>query len=446
MDKQHLQEYLSHYHSYQTEFHQAVLDLWDDVGTHYHKRDDYQHAKLWQRLIEPDRVIRFRVTWQDDNNQTQVNRAWRVQHSNALGAYKGGLRFHPSVNESILKFLAFEQSFKDALTMLPMGGAKGGADFDPKGKSDNEVMRFCHALMDSLYHYIGEELDVPAGDIGVGEREISYLFGHYVKITRRFAGGVLTGKNPNFGGSCGREEATGYGVVYFIESMLGAQNDTLEQKRIAISGAGNVALFAAEKALAEGARVITLSDSDGTIYCEEGLDEEQLDWIKALKFERRGRLYESADAFSNISYAKGKTPWHIPCDIAAPCATQNELQAEDAKTLCQQGVQLVAEGANMPLTSEALKYFRSHKVLVAPAKACNAGGVAVSGLERTQNAQFQRWSLSKVEGELQNIMRSIHAQCIHHADQDSDYTDYVKAANLASFRRLADAVLAYGIY
>ncbi len=424
----------------QSEFLQAVTEVAEDVQEVYRDHEDYRKLNILERMAEPDRMIHFRVTWEADDGSIHVNRAWRVQFNNALGAYKGGLRFHPTVNASILKFLGFEQCFKNALTGLPMGGAKGGSDFDPKGKSDAEIRRFCQALMDELHHYIGENRDVPAGDIGAGSREIGFLFGHYIKLTQQFTG-VLTGKRPIFGGSCGREEATGYGAVYFLEEMLHAHDDELKGKKVIISGAGNVALHAAEKCMHKQAKVLCLSDSTGVLVFKDGLNEKQLEKIKKQKFNGGGSLKE----FSFGEFHKGKKPWHLEADIAMPCATQNDINKDDAKTLIKNGITIVVEGANMPLTAKAQDVIAAKDVLYAPGKAANAGGVAVSGLERTQNASMVSWPLDKVEQELQQIMKDIHHRCTEHIHKTNGVYHYKRGANIASFRKLADALVAYGV-
>jgi len=396
-----------------------------------------------EQLAEPDRIIRFRVAWKDDDGEIRVNRGWRVQHTHAIGPYKGGLRFAPHVNESVLKFLAFEQTFKNSLTNLPMGGAKGGADFDPHGRSDDEVMRFCQRFMEELYRYIGPDTDVPAGDMGVGDREIGFLFGHYIRLTNTFQGS-LTGKGLSYGGSAVRKEATGYGAVYFLRNMLERADEPLEGKRVAISGAGNVALYAAEKAIQEGARVVTLSDSHGHIRCEAGLEAEALEEIKTLKFRERGRLAELDGRISGLEYTEGEAPWGVPCDVAMPCATQNEIGAEAAAALVDHGLMAVVEGANMPCTEEAIECFREHRVLFAPGKAANAGGVAVSGREQTQNVARVSWPRNEVDRRLKEIMRDIHDKCTDEMEDDGG-VDYLDAANRAGFRKVAEAMLAYGV-
>ena len=419
---------------HQTEFLQAVQEVMDSLWPFLQTNPRYSSQGLLERLVEPERAIQFRVAWVDDKGQVQVNRAWRVQHSSAIGPYKGGLRFHPSVNLGILKFLAFEQTFKNALTTLPMGGGKGGSDFDPKGKSDGEVMRFCQAMMMELYRHIGPDTDVPAGDIGVGGREVGFLNGMYKKLANE-TGSVLTGKGLSFGGSLIRPEATGYGVVYFALEMLKAVNQDFRNQRVAISGSGNVAQYAALKSLELGARVLTMSDSEGTLIHEAGINRELLDAIFHLKNEKRGRLSELA-AERGLRFEKGRTPWHVPVDIALPCATQNELNAEDAKTLVANGVQAVAEGANMPTTLDAVDVFLKARTLYAPGKASNAGGVAVSGLEMSQNAMRLSWSADEVDQRLHGIMESIHDNCVR----------YGKRANIAGFVKVADAMLQQGVY
>ncbi|MCL4124067.1 UNVERIFIED_CONTAM: hypothetical protein GTU68_052430 [Idotea baltica] len=411
----------------------------------YLENSKYRDAQILERLTEPDRIITFRVCWQDDEGNVRVNRAWRVQFNNALGAYKGGLRFHPSVSVSILKFLGFEQIFKNSLTGLPMGGAKGGSNFNPKGKSDNEVMRFCQNLMLELHRHIGEVTDVPAGDIGVGAREISYLFGQYIRLTNRWTG-VLTGKVVGFGGSLIRKEATGYGCVYFCENMLNHANKKLKNTKIAISGSGNVAIYAAEKALEKGAKVVSLSDSGGSVYIKKGITSEQLDFVKELKEVRRGRISEMAEKFKDIDYFENERPWKFECDVAMPCATQNEIEVEDAKNLVKNGVMAVAEGANMPSTMEAIEVFRSNRVLFAPGKAANAGGVSVSGLEQSQNAMRVNWTSEEVDNRLIQIMKEIHTRCVDNAPKtDDNYVDYVDGANIGGFVKVAKAMLGYGI-
>lgn len=432
---------LETHHPHQDEFHQAVIEVFEDVKDFYNDHDEYKKYAIAERLIEPDRIINFRVTWVDDAGKVQVNRGWRVQFNNAIGAYKGGLRFHPTVNESILKFLGFEQCFKNALTGMPMGGGKGGSDFDPKGKSDMEVMRFCQAFMEELHRHIGPSIDVPAGDINVGTREIGYLFGHYLKIENQFQG-VITGKGPNFGGSCGRTEATGYGCIYFLEEMLKAHDQKLSGKTVIISGAGNVALHAAEKAIAENAKVLCLSDSKGLLHFKDGLTDQDLKEIKKIKTEQHGAL---KDYKKNGEYKDGAEPWSIKADIALPCATQNEVDEKEAKMLVEHGVIAIAEGANMPLTAKAQDIIMKNKIIYGPAKAANAGGVAVSGLERTQNAEMRSWSLDRVDRELREIMKDIHARSIEHIERRNGIYNYRKGANIASFKKIADTLVAYGV-
>jgi glutamate dehydrogenase (NADP+) len=425
------------------EFHQAVREFVESVMPYVLEHPELERAQILERMTEPDRIVIFRVAWEDDEGHVRVNRAWRVQFNNSIGPYKGGLRFHPSVNQSILKFLGFEQCFKNALTGLPMGGAKGGANFNPKGKSDREVMRFCQSLMVELHRHIGEDTDVPAGDIGTGAREISYLFGQYKRTENRFTG-VLTGKGLAFGGSLVRTEATGYGVVYFTANMLGHLGQDLVGKRCAISGSGNVAIYTAQKATELGARVVTMSDSDGSIYDPDGIDAEKLEFIKELKERRRGRIAEYAERYG-CEFLQGQRPWSVPCDIAFPCATQNELDVEDAQALIDGGVQAVVEGANMPTTLAAMHLLRDRGVMFGPAKAANAGGVAVSGLEQSQNSLRISWGHEEVDSRLQGIMRGIHQQCVASGSDGGGRVDYVKGANLAGFKRLADAMLAYGV-
>ena len=394
-------------------------------------------------MVEPERVIMFRVPWVDDKGNVRVNRGFRIQMNNAIGPYKGGLRFHPSVNLSILKFLAFEQVFKNSLTTLPMGGGKGGSDFDPKGKSDNEVMRFCQSFMTELYRHIGADADVPAGDIGVGGREIGYLFGMYKKITKQFEG-VLTGKPLSYGGSLIRPEATGYGTVYFAREMLATRGDSFEGKKVTISGSGNVAQYAAEKCLELGATVLTLSDSNGTIVAKDGITKKQLAWIMDLKNVKRGRIAEAAKKFG-FEYLEGKRPWSVKCDIALPCATQNELNGAEAKTLLKNGVICVAEGANMPSTPEAIEAFQKAGILYAPGKASNAGGVATSGLEMSQNSLRLSWTREEVDARLLKIMQDIHEACVKYGKNADGSVDYVRGANVAGFVKVADAMLSQGV-
>ena len=395
-------------------------------------------------MVEPERAITFRVAWVDDSGEIQVNRGYRVQMNSAIGPYKGGLRFHPTVNASILKFLAFEQVFKNSLTTLPMGGGKGGSDFDPKGKSDNEIMRFCHAFMSELFRYIGPNTDVPAGDIGVGGREIGFLFGMYKKLRNEFTG-VLTGKGQSWGGSLIRPEATGYGTVYFAKSMLETKGDSIKGKKVTVSGSGNVAQYAAEKILDLGGKVLTLSDSSGYIYDEDGIDRAKLAYVMELKNEKRGRISEYIEAYPKAKFVKGKTPWEVKCDVAMPCATQNELNGEDAKMLLDNGCMCVSEGANMPSTKEAVHTFQKARILYAPGKASNAGGVATSGLEMSQNSLRLKWSRKEVDNKLKDIMSDIHKSCLEYGKDEDGYIDYVRGANIAGFVKVADAMLAQGI-
>ncbi|MGA8853663.1 MAG: NADP-specific glutamate dehydrogenase [Christiangramia sp.] len=426
------------------EFMQAVHEVAETVIPFIEKNKKYQNKMLLERMVEPERMVMFRVPWLDDNGDIQVNRGFRIQMNSAIGPYKGGLRFHPSVNLSILKFLAFEQVFKNSLTTLPMGGGKGGSDFDPKGKSDNEVMRFCQSFMTELQRHIGADRDVPAGDIGVGGREIGYLFGQYKRIQNEFTG-ILTGKGRSYGGSLIRPEATGYGNVYFTENMLKTKGEKLEGKTVVISGAGNVAQYAAEKATQLGAKVVTMSDSGGFIYDKDGIDKEKLQFIMELKNEKRGRISEYLDKYSSAEYHEGKTPWGIKCDIALPCATQNELQEEDAKTLVKNGCICVGEGANMPCTPEAIEVFHKEKILFSPGKASNAGGVATSGLEMSQNSMRYSWTAEEVDKKLHEIMNDIHEKCVEYGTTEDGYVDYVKGANIAGFVKVADAMLSQGV-
>jgi len=426
------------------EFMQAVHEVAETVIPFIEKNKKYQNKMLLERMVEPERVVMFRVPWLDDNGDIQVNRGFRIQMNSAIGPYKGGLRFHPSVNLSILKFLAFEQVFKNSLTTLPMGGGKGGSDFDPKGKSDNEVMRFCQSLMTELQRHIGADCDVPAGDIGVGGREIGFLFGQYKRIQNEFTG-ILTGKGRSYGGSLIRPEATGYGNVYFAQNMLKTRGEKLEGKTIVISGAGNVAQYAAEKATQLGAKVITMSDSGGFIYDKDGIDAEKLQFIMELKNERRGRISEYVDKYSSAEYHEGETPWGIKCDIALPCATQNELEVKDAKTLVKNGCMCVGEGANMPCTPEAIEIFHKEKILFSPGKASNAGGVATSGLEMSQNSMRYSWTSEEVDKKLHEIMNDIHEACVEYGTREDGFVDYVRGANIAGFVKVADAMLAQGV-
>jgi glutamate dehydrogenase (NADP+) len=428
---------------HEPEFHQAVQEVAQSVIPFILDNTAYQEAGILQRMTEPDRSIIFRVVWADDAGNIQVNRGYRVQFNNSIGPYKGGLRFHPSVNLSILKFLGFEQTFKNSLTTLPMGAGKGGANFDPKGKSDREIMRFCQSFMTELVHHIGPHTDVPAGDIGVGAREISYMFGQYKRLSGRFDGS-LTGKALEFGGSLIRKEATGYGNAYFMEEMLRHRGDSIEGKNCVISGSGNVALYCAEKVLQLGGKVVTLSDSSGFIHDSGGINLEKLNWIMDLKTRRRGRLSEYRDMFGG-EYHAGQRPWNVPCDLAFPCATQNELESEDARALVDGGCLAVSEGANMPCTHEAVLTFRENGVLFGPGKAANAGGVAVSGLEMTQNSMRMAWTGPELEDRLQEIMKKIHRQCARYGEDPDGHMNYVRGANIAGFIKVADAMLAYGV-
>lgn len=426
------------------EFLQAVHEVAETVIPFIEKNKKYQNKMLLERMVEPERVIMFRIPWIDDAGNTQINRGFRIQMNSAIGPYKGGMRFHPSVNLSILKFLAFEQTFKNSLTTLPMGGGKGGSDFDPKGKSDNEVMRFCQSLMTELERHIGADTDVPAGDIGVGAREVGYMFGQYKRLRNEFTG-ILTGKGLSYGGSLIRPEATGYGNVYFAQNMLELKGDTIKGKTVVISGSGNVAQYAAEKATQLGAKVVTMSDSGGFIYDENGIDAAKLQFIQDLKNVRRGRISEYVDEYSSAKYFEGETPWGVNCDIAMPCATQNELHEEDAKKLVNNGCKLVGEGANMPCTPEAVTVFQNAKILFSPGKASNAGGVATSGLEMSQNSMRYNWSAEEVDKKLHEIMKNIHNACVQYGTQEDGYVDYVTGANIAGFVKVADAMLAQGV-
>lgn len=429
---------------HEPEFIQAVQEVAETVIPYIAKHKIYDDKSILLRMVEPERLISFRVSWVDDQGGIHVNRGYRIQMNSAIGPYKGGLRFHPSVNASILKFLAFEQVFKNSLTTLPMGGGKGGSDFDPKGKSDDEVMRFCHAFMIELCRHIGANTDVPAGDIGVGAREIGYLFGMYKKIRNEFTG-VLTGKGRSWGGSLIRPEATGYGTVYFAQSMLNTQKLDFSGKKVVISGSGNVAQYAAEKAIQLGAKVLTLSDSEGYIYEKEGIDEKKLAFIMDLKNNKRGRISEYQKKYPTAEFHKGKTPWSVKCDIALPCATQNELDGAGAKALLKNGCICVAEGANMPSTPEAIHEFHVARILFAPGKASNAGGVATSGLEMSQNSLRISWTRDEVDERLKGIMEDIHDSCVKYGKEKDGYCNYVKGANIAGFVKVADAMLAQGV-
>ena len=429
--------------SHEPEFMQAVREVSETVIPYIVSKKIYHGKNILMRMVEPERVLMFRVNWVDDSGEIRVNRGYRVQMNSAIGPYKGGLRFHPSVNLSILKFLAFEQVFKNSLTTLPMGGGKGGSDFDPKGKSDGEIMRFCQSFMTELFRYIGPNTDIPAGDIGVGEREIGYMFGQYKKLKKEFTG-VLTGKGLSWGGSLIRPEATGYGTVYFAENMLNHIKDSVKGKTVVISGSGNVAQFAAEKCIQLSAKVVSLSDSSGSIHDSEGITIEKLNFVMDLKNNRRGRIHEYVIKYPKAEFHKNKTPWEFPCDIALPCATQNELNLKDADILIKNGCICISEGANMPCTPEAIAAFKKHKLLYAPGKASNAGGVAVSGLEMAQNSLRYSWSREEVDNKLKDIMKDIHNSCLTHGNENG-YINYEKGANIAGFIKVADAMLAQGV-
>lgn len=426
------------------EFMQAVHEVAEAIIPFIEQTPKYQGKMLLERMVEAERIIIFRVVWQDDQGNTQVNRAYRIQMNSAIGPYKGGIRFHPSVNLSILKFLAFEQTFKNSLTTLPMGGGKGGSDFDPKGKSDNEIMRFCQAFMTELAKHIGADTDVPAGDIGVGAREVGYMYGQYKRLRNEFTG-VLTGKGITFGGSLIRPEATGYGNVYFAQSMLKTRGESFEGKTVAVSGSGNVAQYACQKATELGAKVVTMSDSSGYIYDADGIDAERLAFIMELKNVRRARISDYLEKYPNAKFVAGKRPWEVKCDVALPCATQNELNKEEAEMLIANGCMCVSEGANMPSTPDAIAVFQNAKILFAPGKASNAGGVATSGLEMSQNSLRLSWTSEEVDERLKRIMLDIHASCVKYGSDQSGYVDYVKGANIAGFVKVADAMLAQGV-
>ncbi len=426
------------------EYIQAVSEVLNSIEEEYNKHPEFEASNLIERLCIPDRINSFRVTWVDDQGKVQTNMGYRIQHNNAIGPYKGGIRFHASVNQSILKFLAFEQTFKNSLTTLPMGGAKGGSDFSPRGKCAAEVMRVCQAFMLELHRHVGPELDVPAGDIGVGGREVGYMFGMYKKLTRDFSG-TFTGKGLEFGGSLVRPEATGYGNIYFLVEMLKTRGLSLEGKKVLVSGSGNVAQYTAEKILQLGGKVMTMSDSDGYIYDPDGIDREKLDYIMELKNLYRGRIREYAEQYPGVKYVAGARPWGEKADIATPCATQNEINGDDARKLIANGVIAVSEGANMPSTPEAVKVFQDAKILYTPGKASNAGGVSVSGLEMTQNAQHLAWSAEEVDAKLHWIMESIHAACVKYGTEPDGYINYVKGANIAGFMKVAKAMMAQGI-
>ena len=429
----------------QIEFVQAVREVAEDVFDYIADKEEYHEYQILRRIAEPDRVISFRVCWEDDHNNIRVQRGWRVQNNNAIGPYKGGIRFHPSVTESVLKFLAFEQTFKNSLTGLPLGGAKGGANFNPKGKSDHEVMRFCQSFMTELYRHVGADVDIPAGDIGVGSREIGYMFGQYKRITNQFTG-VLTGKGLEYGGSRVRTEAAGYGAVYFAQNMLQRVSDAIEGKVCVVSGSGNVATHSVEKILHLGGKPVTLSDSMGFVHDPEGIDEEKLQWVKEHKTRNRGRISDYAKTFRGSKFYEGQRPWAVPCDLAFPCATQNELNGEDARRLVENGCVAVSEGANMPTRLDGVRFFRNAQVLYAPGKAANAGGVALSGFEMSQNSARLSWSETQLQDHLKDVMRGIHERCLEHGGvAGTDYIDYVRGSNIAGFVKVAKAMLAYGV-
>ncbi|MDH3207675.1 MAG: NADP-specific glutamate dehydrogenase [Gemmatimonadota bacterium] len=429
----------------QPEFVQAVQEVAEDIFEFIADKEEYHEYQILRRIAEPDRVVSFRVCWEDDDGNIRVQRGWRVKNNNAIGPYKGGIRFHPSVTESILKFMAFEQTFKNSLTGLQIDGGKGGANFNPKGKSDHEVMRFCQSFMTELYRHVGDDIDVPAGDIGVGTREIGYMFGQYKRITNRFTG-VLTGKGLEYGGSLIRTEATGYGAVYFLEDMLKRRGDSVEGKTVVVSGSGNVATHAVEKIIQLGGKAVTLSDSGGFIHDPDGIDREKLEWVKELKTIRRGRIAEYADEFKRATFHAGQRPWRVACDLAIPCATQNELDGDDATILVKNGCRGVSEGANMPTDLDGVHVFKDAQILYAPGKAANAGGVAVSGLEMSQNSARISWKEEELQLLLREIMQGIHDRCVAYGGTPrSDHIDYVRGANIAGFVKVADAMLAYGV-
>jgi glutamate dehydrogenase (NADP+) len=429
----------------QPEYVQAVQEVAEDIFDFIQDKEEYHEYQILRRIAEPDRVVSFRVCWEDNKGNIRVQRGWRVQNNNAIGPYKGGIRFHPSVTESVLKFLAFEQTFKNSLTGLPMGGGKGGANFNPKGKSDHEVMRFCQSFMTELYRHVGADVDVPAGDIGVGPREIGYMFGQYKRITNEFTG-VLTGKGLEYGGSLIRAEATGYGAAYFLENMLERVGNSIDGKTCVVSGSGNVATHAAEKINHLGGKVLTLSDSGGFIHDPDGIDPEKVNWVKQHKTKRRGRISDYVEEFKGAKFYEGKRPWGIKCDLAMPCATENELSGEDAKTLIKNGCIAVSEGANMPTNLDGVHVFKDAKILFAPGKAANAGGVAVSGLEMSQNSARISWKEAELQKLLTDIMKRIHDSCVEHGGTlGSEHIDYVRGANIAGFKKVADAMLAYGV-
>ena len=428
----------------ESEFHQAVKEVLTSVAPYLEAYPHLMDSKIMERMVEPERVIMFRVPWMDDSGEIQINRGYRVQMNSAIGPYKGGIRFHKSVNLSIMKFLAFEQTFKNSLTTLPMGGAKGGSDFSPRGKSDAEVMRFCQSFMTELQRHIGPDTDVPAGDIGVGGREIGFMFGQYKRLRDEFTG-TLTGKGQAWGGSLMRPEATGYGVCYFAQEMLATRGKSFEGQTVLISGSGNVAQFAAQKAMSLGAKVVSLSDSNGSIYDSDGLNEEKLAYVFELKNVRRGRIKEYVEKYPSAKYLEGQRPWSIPCDIALPCATQNEVDVNDAKTLVMNGCYCVCEGANMPTTPEAIEVFQNAKLLYSPGKASNAGGVATSGLEMSQNSMRLKWTAEEVDQKLHGIMKDIHSACINYGTEEDGYINYVKGANIAGFIKVANAMIEQGL-
>lgn len=428
----------------EVEFHQAVHEVVESLIPFIEENPQYSEAKILERMVEPERVILFRVPWADDNGEVHINKGFRIEMNSAIGPYKGGLRFHPTVNLGILKFLAFEQVYKNSLTTLPMGGGKGGSDFDPKGKSDYEVMRFCQSFMTELFRHIGPDTDVPAGDIGVGGREIGYMFGQYKRLRNEFTG-VLTGKGREWGGSLIRPEATGYGTVYFAEEMLKIRGDSLKGKIITISGSGNVAQFATEKANEFGGKVVTLSDSTGFVHDPDGIDDEKLQYVMHLKNVKRGRISEYADKYPNATYVDGQRPWSVKCDVALPCATQNEIVEEEAKTLINNGCFVISEGANMPSTPEAVEVYLKHKILYGPGKAANAGGVATSGLEMTQNSMRISWTREEVDARLHTIMKDIHQTCVKYGKEEDGTINYVNGANIGGFVKVADAMLAQGL-
>ncbi|MAP80559.1 MAG: NADP-specific glutamate dehydrogenase [Aequorivita sp.] len=429
---------------HEPEFLQAVTEVAETVIPFIEENEKYANKMLLERMVEPERTIIFRVPWTDDNNKIHVNKGFRVEFNSAIGPYKGGLRFHPSVNLSILKFLGFEQTFKNSLTTLPLGGGKGGSNFDPKGKSDSEIMRFCQSFMTELYRHIGPDTDVPAGDIGVGAREIGFMYGQYKRIRNEFTG-VLTGKGLSYGGSLIRPEATGYGNVYFAKDMLETRGESFKGKIVVISGSGNVAQYAAEKVIELGGKVVTFSDSGGYIFDEDGINSEKLAFVMDLKNNQRGRISEYINQYPNAQYVAGKRPWEVKCDIALPCATQNELNGDEAKMLLENGCFCIGEGANMPCTPEAVEAFQKAKILFAPGKASNAGGVATSGLEMSQNGLRLSWTAEEVDSKLQNIMNNIHDACVQYGKDETGYVDYVKGANIAGFVKVAEAMLAQGV-